>query len=278
MSGALVEPTTEDEHLNLESASKLVFLASLILGLGAGGLLWQTALARTELNDFWWDENRWIELNRNVDNLSVLVTVVFVAFVASMATWSFHLHSSLQEISKEGRVWSKGWTIGGWLVPVGHILIPYLVIRESLEIQDRENGPRQTAIGWWIMLWCAVIAGGASSTTIESLEDFDGIYVAKLIQSGALLIMCLLAVFMVKDSLDLTKTDLLDGEEYSDAPTEEVRHRQHKVTPAPEVQGTIGRTSTNLSERLKTLNQLRAEGLLTDNEYQIKRRQLLDQI
>lgn len=93
-----------------------------------------------------------------VTNLGVLVTgIVFVI-------WAFKAHEVTNAHRPVIRYWARGWTIGGWFIPIGNAFIPKLVLNEIERLAtDIHVGPsnewrrhRTARSGWvWWLGWAA---------------------------------------------------------------------------------------------------------------------------
>lgn len=72
--------------------------------------------------------------------------------LSAFVTW---LHQARRHARRLGGAleWSPGWTVGGWLVPVANLVIPYLVVRDVRRVS--EPTPRLVSTGSW---WAGVLA------------------------------------------------------------------------------------------------------------------------
>jgi hypothetical protein len=75
---------------------------------------------------------------------SLVAAAAFVAWLYRARRNATRLGGSLK--------WAPGWAVGAWLIPVGNLVIPYLVVQDL----RRAGGPaRQPApVGWW---WASVL-------------------------------------------------------------------------------------------------------------------------
>lgn len=264
---------------SLDNASKFAFVASFALAAASVGLVWQTALARMIVNGPLSDSEfeRWYSIQSNVDNLTKIVSAVFVVLVVSLGSWSYQLHKVVENRVREDRTWSRGWTIGGWLVPVGQFAIPLLVIQESLKILSSESRIRTYATAWWLTSWGAVILNVLNDVATRSMSDIDDYYVTKILMSACLLLTCVSAFAMVQDTRDIAGENLTsdeDSETYEDYEETRISDGQHFRSESMEIDG----QNASIADRLRALADLRSQGLITDVEFQRKRNDLLQQL
>jgi hypothetical protein len=91
----------------------------------------------------------WGMANAMVDRSWIFGSLVAAAAVA---TW---LWLARRHVERYGGTlaWAPGWALGGWLIPVANLVIPYLVARDV----QRGSGPvaQSAPVGWW---WVCVLA------------------------------------------------------------------------------------------------------------------------
>jgi len=61
-------------------------------------------------------------------------TPLWLAWAISLIVWNYNAHILTTGWIIGERRWKKGWTIGGWFIPVGFLFIPILVTRETERI------------------------------------------------------------------------------------------------------------------------------------------------
>lgn len=81
--------------------------------------------------------------------LENLVTLV------AMITFLVWIHRVFVAIRQSGGTtsWSPGWSVGGWFVPLGNMIIPWLTVRDALKALGK---PTALAGGWWLT-WLIVM-------------------------------------------------------------------------------------------------------------------------
>jgi hypothetical protein len=117
--------------------------------------------------------------------LAVLVVLIVFLFKAAKNT-------ELWDRSKAR--WSPGWTIGGWFVPIGNLVIPALVVSDvwrrtpQRDFEGREQSVPGSSVGWWwasyviaalLLRAGAVVAG--DNPTVGQLSNGDLVRVAAMV-------------------------------------------------------------------------------------------------
>ena len=254
---------------SLQNASYFAYVTNVLLGIGSIALAWQAARARMQMNGLTGNEDldQWIDQNRSLDDMSVLVTFLFIIATVSLAVWSYQLHAFSNSGTEEHREWSRGWTIGGWITPLGQFIIPYLVIRESLLKLDRESKTHQIASAWWIFS----LGGLALKLFANASSDIDNFYVLTILYAAALILASVFATYMVQDCRSTISPTVKDYEQSSEEPDSGLPLYEQTVDSESLI-------ASDISERLKIVESLRSQKLITDEEYATKRTRLIDGI
>jgi len=95
---------------------------------------------------------------------AALLVVAGIAFVG----WLHRARTNLDGRDGPELTWKRGWTVGGWLVPLGNLVIPQLVVGEvdrvSEEWADESEGrPHERHRGvltLWVVLWSLHLVAG----------------------------------------------------------------------------------------------------------------------
>jgi hypothetical protein len=146
------------------------------------------AFARYVDRPTWFNSDAVDEAADAVDALDALMNFASIGIIVTLMVWMFHAHRAGDRLAPGNRRWSRGWTIGGWLVPFAFLIIPRLVMGEIERLltagraQQRVDASwrRQpvSALGyWWWGLWVAgiVIKAGARllTTSVTSVEGIN---------------------------------------------------------------------------------------------------------
>lgn len=108
----------------------------------------------------------------------LLSIVVFVL----MIVWMNQAHKVTQQLWSGNRAWSSGWTVGGWFIPLGNLVIPKLVVTEIERIAVAARSGGQVGSGWrtaptavvgwlWWVAWVIGIICNAVGNTLG--DDLD---------------------------------------------------------------------------------------------------------
>ena len=197
-------------------------------------------------------------------------------FVASQIVWSYKAYRFTEKITGISRKWQRGWTIGGWFVPIGFLFIPFLVIRETESIiMRKQNKYAWAGFAWFSLSWIAIVG----RRLISELSPYDGygfdyseqsvLYPVYFVTGFALIFSALFAFIYFGD---------ISSEAFSNTPeTLTVSSQIKEDTPASksieaEVDGSL------VGEQIRMLGKLHADGLLSDAEFAEKKTDLLGRI
>jgi hypothetical protein len=92
--------------------------------------------------------------------LSIAVAAVL------LIVFLYRVSKALSARGPEGTTWGKGWTIGGWFVPIANLIIPRLVVGELEKIvqvpyggvpigSEWRKAPRSVVSDIWWLMWVA---------------------------------------------------------------------------------------------------------------------------
>jgi hypothetical protein len=271
-----VSRESETLEPNLSNYEKFVYLAVAAVSLWAGIAIWHTAEARMTLSKYSSGKTtlrEWIDLDFRLQNTLDIGPLLWIVLVASLATWSFQIHKVVGPLTQAKRKWSRGWTIGGWVVPIGFVVIPYLVIRESLQILDGKNKNWNISALWWATSWISIFLGVYANAIFQDGSDPQRFYSVKLIQLGAVIVACLFAAFMVHES-SISISEIEVEESRPDSIVED----QHAPSSSPPEPRPNEAKVSEIAESIRAISHLRAEGLLTQEEFELKKQQIINRI
>ncbi|RSM51286.1 hypothetical protein DMB66_42175 [Actinoplanes sp. ATCC 53533] len=91
----------------------------------------------------------------------LLLMLAGIAFVG----WLHRARTNLDGPGEE-LAWSRGWSIGGWFLPIGNFVIPQLVVseidrvsqRRADEVEGRPHERRRGVVVAWVVLWSVSVA------------------------------------------------------------------------------------------------------------------------
>lgn len=198
--------------------------------------------------------------------------LLFMAlFVASQIFWSYKAYLFTEQLEGTARKWRRGWTIGGWFTPIGFLLIPYLVIRETESlIVRRKNKYAWAGIAWFSLSWIVIIGKRVVSDPLAfDTANMDGLFIGHYLTGLALVISVLFAFIYFGD---------ISYEAFINEPTVTSESTKTRVE-MPLHESTESETDSSLvEEQIRMLGKLHADGLLSDVEFSSKKADLLGRI
>ncbi len=128
--------------------------------------------------------------DKNLHTWGGFFIILGLATFIVLVCWSFKAHKATQELCHGVRRWSRGWTIGGWFIPLAQLFIPKMVLNEIERIAlAPRSAPgvtgvewRSTAVTaiswcWWIMLSIGLVVlrigstmGSSAASTLNQLR------------------------------------------------------------------------------------------------------------
>jgi hypothetical protein len=114
--------------------------------------------------------------------LFVVLALGWLFTVVSFLTWLYLARDTLDRRGERYLRWSKGWSIGGWFIPVANLVIPCLVVGEvyghSVPSAFRAGKTSGIVVGWWVALVLSVFrftiteVDTTTHTTVVHLASF----------------------------------------------------------------------------------------------------------
>lgn len=156
-----------------------------------------TARARSTFSTYWFapveDDRLWqaaVDAEDRLVAFGPLSLAANLVLLVLLVVWMFQSHGIADRLRPGSRRWTRGWTIGGWFIPIANLFMPKRVMNEIERIATapRVGGvlapgwqqTRTSAIGWvwWVTFvacWLGVrIATGMYSNAFEQpLLRFD---------------------------------------------------------------------------------------------------------
>lgn len=142
---------------------------------------------------------RWMSAENSYNTFVGLSMLLGIAVFVLLIIWTYRIHKVSSKVVSSGRKWSKGWSVGGWFIPIANFIIPPMVIGESARIAEckmrRGSGagwkrmPKDSLLIWWWLLYAAGIVlmqaiGITVSADINIYNDFETYKVGMWIGAG----------------------------------------------------------------------------------------------
>lgn len=99
-----------------------------------------------------------------VELLAVLATLENLLFLASGVTfvvWMYRANQNLRALGNRRIEYTPGWTVGGWMIPIGNWFYPYQIMSEiwtgshpeTLHWTHGKRVPGLSLVRWWWAFW-----------------------------------------------------------------------------------------------------------------------------
>lgn len=191
---------------------------------------------------------------------------------------------------------SPAWSIIWWFIPIAFLWKPYSVVREVWErlATPERRGNGWVVVGWWLCWIGGGVLGRASDVMARTGTDWEALETAMLLGVGssvASLVAAILGFFLVRElqaRADLRALALgfeaplpSAARPQPDQSLADIRAQERTsiadTVDAPSRSRVSGATA-DLAASLHRLRVLRDEGLITDEEYERKRSEILDRL
>ena len=188
---------------------------------------------------------------------------IYLLFVVAIIFWTYNAHTYIQPLSEGKRKWGKGWAIGGWFTPVGFLFIPFLVNRETENIVN--NGKKSNSLLgpiWFYSVWIAIVSRNFANQETE----YEAFFNWHIFAYVALIFAVATAV------LYFAEVSYTIHERTFEIESAESRIKKVVSAAPPSV---ITGNATTAAEQLRTLGQLLSEGLISEDEFNAKKTEIL---
>jgi hypothetical protein len=158
--------------------------------------------------------NDWVSAEDGHTTFFGLYTLVGIPVFILLIIFSFRAYKSTQSLWAGPRKWSRGWTVGGWFIPLANFIIVPKVLIETDRIASAPRNGGQVSDGWqrlsansMLIWWWALYGIGAlmnygityaNSENASSFDDYKiGMYIGMV---GELMVVasCVLAALTVR--------------------------------------------------------------------------------
>jgi hypothetical protein len=109
---------------------------------------------------------------------AVAVMLTLFAGVA-FVVWLYRARTNLDRFGGRELTWTRGWSVGGWVIPLGNVVIPQLVVYEvdrhserlADEVAGRPHRRHRAAAVTWVSLWSLfLVCSQVGDTVLDALE------------------------------------------------------------------------------------------------------------
>ena len=129
------------------------------------------------------------------DGISAIVGLIQSGFglfsIIIFFVWIYRTNKNLGILSGEQMVFTPGWSVGWFFVPIACLFKPYQVMKEIWNVSHKNQSTTFSLIGWWWFLWITseILARIALKLAVKS--------------NGADSYIATVVVYLVSDELDL---------------------------------------------------------------------------
>jgi hypothetical protein len=93
--------------------------------------------------------------------LSLLIIAGWIYTAITFITWLYRARDNLDRRGDTGLRWRRGWTVGGWFIPLADLVIPAAVVAE-VYARSRPGAYRtwtvpRLVVGWWVAFLLGIV-------------------------------------------------------------------------------------------------------------------------
>lgn len=153
---------------------------------------------------------------------SIVFALVALALLVLVIVWTWRVARNVATLGRDQPRLEPGWAIAGWLIPVGNLVLPVLLLQDAWRGTDATTprgdlrwriGARSALVGWWwAMLVGAFVlfvpgSGGDADRPLADLDArvaADGVAIAGKLAAVAAAVLLVLVVRAFRRRLDAT--------------------------------------------------------------------------
>ncbi|MBK9941554.1 MAG: DUF4328 domain-containing protein [Kouleothrix sp.] len=130
----------------------------------------------------------------------VVIVVGLIQLILTVITgitflrWIYRSNKNLRMLSGESMVFTPGWSVGWYFIPIANFYKPYQAMKEIWDISHRNAATDHALVGWWWALWLISNFLGRLAFRLVLRADNVSSYAASAI------------VYIISDGLDIILT------------------------------------------------------------------------
>ncbi len=233
-----------------------------------------------------------IELTESDDFVAAAASFVFFLAAISVVLlliWTYRTYQNLRALRAEDTRFSPGWTIGGWLIPVVNLLMPFFIFQEMWKASSTERPSwRQSPGDSVIVLWWSIGLIGVIGSTIaavlraEAIDDLsfsaasssNWALVAMILFSAGYALLTIAVLWRLAGRQRSTYDEFVAAGVYRESPDA----APPPAPAAPADPPPRARDAASREIRLAELARLADAGLISGEEAAERRRRILDDL
>lgn len=155
------------------------------------------------------DADEWADFIAARDSFDALLLLSYLVGIAALVLFIIFLFQTnkAQDRFAPSRIWSRGWTIGCWFIPLANLVLPALVVNDVDQIASEHDPRGDGSGGWWpgLAFWWGLYVVGIVLLVLGSGmtegSDPDAAQSGYALEGAAGLAMCgagIVAGFLVR--------------------------------------------------------------------------------
>ncbi|GAA0715909.1 DUF4328 domain-containing protein [Dactylosporangium roseum] len=135
-----------------------------------------------------------------VDTVSTILNTARLLVLVVFITWLYLARDNFDRRADDNVNWRKGWTIGGWFIPLANLVIPNLVVGEiyARSSPDRTWTSPRLVNAWWIALLVSLFTYTETTTRAGGATEVHTPVFVAAVSGGAGVLAAVLAAVLVR--------------------------------------------------------------------------------
>lgn len=115
--------------------------------------------------------------------ISQVTSLLLYGCIAALCVWSFRATKNARMLGLQTQ-FSPGWAVGGWLIPLANLVMPYLVVRD---VFPEGHHARRDAATWWALEVAAIVIGTIAYVVAIAASSGPGVVIGAVAGTSALI-------------------------------------------------------------------------------------------
>lgn len=126
---------------------------------------------------------------------------LYLFLLITFFRWIYRTNKNLGTLSGEQMVFTPGWSVGWYFIPIANLFKPYQVMKEIWNVSHKNQSTTYPLIGWWWLLWITsnFLAHIALKLTMKATdtESYIASAITYIVSDGIDLILYIVELMLV---------------------------------------------------------------------------------
>lgn len=85
--------------------------------------------------------------------IGLIQTILAIVTGITFLMWIYRTNKNLHALSGEDMIFTPGWAVGWYFIPIACFYKPYQVMKEIWKVSHKNQAMTDPIVGWWWTLW-----------------------------------------------------------------------------------------------------------------------------